>query len=80
VKKSKFTGEQLAFALKHAVVAHRLRRCLKTGISGATFHNLREKYGGLRPSEVQRLKQLEEENATSSRLGPISRPTRSTRL
>jgi putative transposase len=34
----------------------------KTGISQATYYNWRKKYGGLMPSEMKRLKQLEEEN------------------
>src|SRR5690242_18866904 len=32
------------------------------GVSDATFCNWRKKYGGLGPSEVRRLRQLEEEN------------------
>ena len=32
------------------------------GISDATFYNWKKRYGGLGPSEVRRLKQLEEEN------------------
>jgi putative transposase len=38
------------------------------GISDATFYNWRKKYGGLGPSELRRLKQLEEENAKLKRL------------
>ncbi len=38
------------------------------GISDATFYNWRKKFGGLGPSEVRRLKQLEEENAKLKRL------------
>lgn len=38
------------------------------GISDATFYNWRTKYGGLSPSELRRLKQLEEENAKLKRL------------
>jgi putative transposase len=30
------------------------------GVSDATFYNWRKKYRGLRPSELKRLKQLEE--------------------
>lgn len=33
------------------------------GISDARFNNWRKKYGGLGPSELRRLKQLEEENS-----------------
>ena len=36
--------------------------CRKAGISEATFYNWRKKYGGLMPSEMKRLRQLEEEN------------------
>ena len=38
------------------------------GISDATFYNWRKKYSGLGPSELRRLKQLEEENAKLKRL------------
>jgi putative transposase len=34
----------------------------KAGISEATFYVWRKKYAGLMPSEMKRLKQLEEEN------------------
>ena len=34
------------------------------GISDATFYNWKKKYGGLGPSELRRLRQLEEENRT----------------
>jgi putative transposase len=36
--------------------------CRKAGISQATFVNWRKKYGGLMPSEVRRLRELEAEN------------------
>jgi putative transposase len=42
--------------------------CRKMGISDATFYNWRKKYGGLGPSEVRRLRQLEEENSKLKRL------------
>jgi putative transposase len=42
--------------------------CRKMGISDATFYNWRKKYGGLGPSEVRRLRQLEEENTKLKRL------------
>ena len=32
------------------------------GISDQTFYNWRKKYGGLGPSELRRLRQIEEEN------------------
>lgn len=69
MKKSKFTVEQIAFALKQAEVGTPVDEvCRKMGISDATFYNWRKKYGGLGPSELRRLKQLEEENSKLKRL------------
>ncbi len=42
--------------------------CRKAGISEATFYNWRAKYGGLTPSEMKRLRQLEEENGKLKKL------------
>lgn len=69
MKKSRFTEEQIAFALKQAELGTPVEEvCRKKGISNATFYNWRKKYGGLGPSELRRLKQLEEENAKLKRL------------
>jgi putative transposase len=42
--------------------------CRKVGISEASFYAWRKKYGGLMPSEMKRLKQLEEENQRLKKL------------
>ncbi|GGJ61155.1 hypothetical protein GCM10011393_34340 [Sphingopyxis bauzanensis] len=42
--------------------------CRKAGISEATYYNWRKKYAGLMPSEMKRLRQLEDENAKLKRL------------
>lgn len=69
MKKSRFTEEQIAFALKQAELGTPVSEvCRKMGISDATFYNWRKKYGGLGPSELRRLKQLEEENSKLKRL------------
>jgi putative transposase len=69
VKKSRYTEEQIAFALKQAELGTPAAEvCRKMGISDATFYNWRQKYGGLGPSELRRLKQLEEENTKLKRL------------
>ncbi len=69
MKKSKFTEEQIAYASKQAELGTPVAEvCRKMGISDATFYNWRTKYGGLSPSELRRLKQLEEENAKLKRL------------
>lgn len=63
MKKSKFTEEQIAFALKQSETGVTVEEvCRKMGISQATFYNWRKKYGGLGVSELRRLRQLEEEN------------------
>ena len=63
MKKSKFTEEQIAFALKQAETGTTVEEvCRKLGISQATFYNWRKKFFGLGVSELRRLRQLEEEN------------------
>ena len=63
MKRSRYTEEQIAFALKQAELGTSVPEvCRKMGISDATFYAWRKKFGGLGPSELRRLKQLEEEN------------------
>ena len=63
VKKSRFTEEQIAFALKQAELGTAVAEiCRKLGVSEATFYLWKKKFGGLGPSELRRLRQLEEEN------------------
>ncbi len=69
MKTSKFTEAQIAFALKQAELGTKVDEvCRKLGISEATFYNWKKKYGGLGPSELRRLRQLEEENSKLKRL------------
>ncbi len=69
MKSSKFTEEQIAFALKQAETGTRVEEvCRKFGISQATFYNWKKKYGGLGVSELRRLKQLEAENSRLKKL------------
>ena len=69
MKKSKYTDEQIAFALKQAETGTKVAEvCRKMGISEATFYNWKNKYGGLGVSELRRLKQLEEENRQLKKL------------
>ena len=63
MKRSKFTEAQIAFILRQAEEGTAVGEvCRKAGISEATFYNWRKKYAGLMPSEMKRLRQLEEEN------------------
>jgi len=69
MRKSQFTDQQVAFALKQAEGGTPVPEvCRKMGVSEPTFYRWKQKYGGLMPSEVQRLRQLEEENARLRRL------------
>jgi putative transposase len=62
MKKSKFTEQQIAFALQQAEGGTQVADvCRKVGISEATFYRRKELYGGLMPCEVKKLRQLEEE-------------------
>ncbi len=63
MKRSRFTSEQISFALKSAEAGEKVSDvCRKLGISDATFYNWRKKYGGLDSTDMRRLKELEEEN------------------
>ena len=63
MKASKFTDAQKAFIIKQGEDGVPVADvCRKAGISQATFFNWRKKYGGLMPSEVRRLRELEAEN------------------
>jgi putative transposase len=69
MKRSKFTDEQIAFALRQAETGTKINEvCRKMGISEATFYNWKKKYGGIGVSELRRLKQLEEENRQLKKL------------
>lgn len=69
MKASKFSEAQIAFVLKQAEDGTPIGEvCRKAGISDATFYNWRKKYAGLMPSEMKRLRQLEEENAKLKRI------------
>ncbi|CAJ0686088.1 IS3 family transposase ISBcen15 [Ralstonia wenshanensis] len=69
MKTSKFTEAQIAFAFKQAELGTKVEKvCRKLGISEATFYNWKKKYGGVGPSELRRMRQLEEENAKLKRL------------
>jgi putative transposase len=69
MKASKFSEAQIAFVLKQAEEGAAVADvCRKAGISDATFYNRRKKYAGLMPSEMKRLRQLEDENAKLKRI------------
>ena len=69
MKKSRFSEQPIAFILKHSDDGTSVEEvCRKAGISQQTYHRWRKKNAGLMPSEVRRLKVLEEENARLKRM------------
>lgn len=69
MRKSKFSESQIAEILKEAeagVAVAELAR--KHDISPATFYQWRSKYGGMSVSDMQRLRELEQENARLKRM------------
>tara|TARA_R100000501_G_C2547407_1_gene63548 strand:+ start:88 stop:354 length:267 start_codon:yes stop_codon:yes gene_type:complete len=69
MKASKFTDAQKAFILKQGEQGIPVAEiCRKAWISQATYFNWKKKYAGLMPSEMKRLKQLEDETTRLKRI------------
>ena len=63
MKKSKFTESQIAFALRQAETGTKVKDVIRQlGITEQTFYRWKRKYGGLGPSELRKLRLLEDEN------------------
>ena len=69
MKKSKFSEEQIAYALRQAESGTAIADvCRQLGISEATFYLWRKKFAHLGISELRRLRSLEDENARLKRV------------
>jgi len=63
MKKSRYTETQIIQILKQGEAGvSTAELCREHGISSATYHNWKAKYGGIDTSGVKRLRDLEEEN------------------
>ena len=63
MKKSRYSTEQVAFALRQAENGTPVSEvCRKMGVSEQTYYRWKKRYFGLGVVEVRRLKVLEEEN------------------
>jgi putative transposase len=69
MKASKFTDAQKAFILRQGEDGTPVAEvCRKAGISQATYFNWKKKYAGMMPSDMKRLRELEEENSRLKRI------------
>jgi len=69
MKRSKFTEEQIAFALKQAETGTPVKEVIrKMGLTEQTFYRWKKKYDGMLPSDLRRMRQLEEENRQLKKL------------
>lgn len=63
MKKSRFTEEQIAFALRQAESGTSVKEIIrKMGITEQTFYRWKRKFAGMGVAELRKLKQLEDEN------------------
>ena len=63
MKRSRFTQEQIAFALRQAESGTSVGEvCRKMGISDNTFYRWKRQFAGVGVAELRRLKILEDEN------------------
>jgi len=63
MRKSRYSDQQIALVLQqaeHGVPVAEI--CRKMGITGQTFYRWKKKFGEMAPSEIKKLKQLEDEN------------------
>ncbi len=69
MKRSKFSEEQIAYALREAESGTPVGDvCRQLGVSEATFYAWKKKYDHLGATEVRRMRQLEDENMRLKRL------------
>jgi putative transposase len=69
MKRSRFSDEQIAYALRQAEGGTAVADvCRQLGVSEATFYVWKRKYAHLGTTELRELRQLREENAKLKRV------------
>lgn len=63
MKKSKFTEQQIVFALKQTENSITVAEvCRENSISTSTYFKWKTKYGGMEASDLKRIRDLEDKN------------------
>jgi putative transposase len=69
MKASRFTDAQKAFIIRQGEEGTPVAEiCRKAAIGQATYFNWKKKYSGMMPSEMKRLRELEDENSRLKRI------------
>ena len=69
MRKSKFSDEQIAYALRQVESGVAVSEvCRKLGITEQTFYRWKKKFSGMGVVELRRLRQIEEENVKLKKL------------
>jgi putative transposase len=70
MKAGQWTDEQIVALLQEAAKGEKpiIELCREHGVSEPTFYTWRKKFGGVNTREVQRLRELEKENARLKKL------------
>ena len=68
-RRKKYTEEQITQILKEAEVSNNVSDTLrKYGVNDSTYYRWKAKYGGMDSKSIQRLRELERENARLTRI------------
>ena len=68
MKKGQFSEEQMVAMLREAERSSVAAVAKKHGVSEQSLYNWRKHFAGMEPSDVRRLRQLEQENARLKKL------------